>query len=64
MAITLDGIAKGYIVNQEVSALNKFGFTDVLVEAGGGLLAPGKKSTQILWEVGVQSPRDIKLCAQ
>jgi FAD:protein FMN transferase len=57
MAITLDGIAKGYIVDQGVETLKQNGFTDVLVEAGGDLLASGTKQQLKPWVVGVQSPR-------
>jgi len=61
MAITLDGIAKGYIVDQGVSALKQHGFRDVLVEAGGDLLASGTKDHHNPWEIGVQSPRAEQL---
>jgi thiamine biosynthesis lipoprotein len=57
MAITLDGIAKGYIVDAGVAELRQFGFTDVFVEAGGDLMASGFKQGETPWRVGVQSPR-------
>jgi thiamine biosynthesis lipoprotein len=57
MSITLDGIAKGYIVDQGVAVLKDFGFQDVLVEAGGDLLASGEKSPSSLWKIGIKSPR-------
>jgi hypothetical protein len=34
MAMTLDGIAKGYIVDEGGDVLKQYGFGDVLVEAG------------------------------
>jgi thiamine biosynthesis lipoprotein len=57
MRITVDGIAKGYIVDQGIAVLRKNGFQNVLVEAGGDLMALGKKSTAKSWQVGIQSPR-------
>ena len=57
MAITLDGIAKGYIVDAGVAQLRKLGFENVFVEAGGDLMASGQKAAQTPWKVGVQSPR-------
>ncbi|MCB0047396.1 MAG: FAD:protein FMN transferase [Caldilineaceae bacterium] len=57
MSITLDGIAKGFIVDEGVKVLNDAGFENVLVEAGGDLLASGQKSAGEAWQIGVQSPR-------
>ena len=55
--ITLDGIGKGYIVDQGVTSLQNFGFQQVLVEAGGDLLVKGSKSQGIPWRIGIRSPR-------
>jgi thiamine biosynthesis lipoprotein len=57
MAITLDGIAKGYIVDAGVAVLRRRGFDNTLVEAGGDLVASGQKGEGDLWQVGVQWPR-------
>lgn len=57
MAITLDGIGKGYIVDQGVAALQKFGFQQVLVEAGGDLLVKGGKPQGAPWRIGIKNPR-------
>ncbi|MEN8242393.1 MAG: FAD:protein FMN transferase [Chloroflexota bacterium] len=57
MAITLDGIAKGAIVDAGVAELKKLGYPNVFVEAGGDLVASGLKETGTPWNVGVQSPR-------
>ena len=57
MSITLDGIAKGYIVDLGVDVLRSFGFTDVLVEAGGDLMGAGSKADLSPWKIGLQSPR-------
>lgn len=58
MSITLDGIAKGYIVDEGVSILRQSGFDNVLVEAGGDLSASGAKAQEAPWRIGIQSPRD------
>ncbi len=63
MAITLDGIAKGYVVDQGISALRQYGITRALIDAGGdvhGISEPGSKP----WLIGITDPIDIKrLCA-
>lgn len=55
--ITLDGIGKGYIVDQGVASLQQFGFQQVLVEAGGDLLVKGSKPGGAPWQIGIRNPR-------
>lgn len=57
MSITLDGIAKGFIVDEGVAVLQRFGFENVMVEAGGDLLALGQKAPNHPWKIGLQAPR-------
>jgi FAD:protein FMN transferase len=57
MGITLDGIAKGYIVDQGVAALRQNGFDNVYVEAGGDLMVSGAKPAGQPWRIGVRQPR-------
>jgi len=57
MSITLDGIAKGFIVDEGVAILKQFGFTNVMVEAGGDLMGLGEKAPQSPWKIGLQAPR-------
>jgi thiamine biosynthesis lipoprotein len=57
MGITLDGIAKGYIVDAAVAVLREHGFGDVLVKAGGDLMALGQTERREQWEIGIQNPR-------
>ena len=57
MSITLDGIAKGFIVDEGVKALQEFGFANVMVEAGGDLMALGEKKPCSPWKIGLQAPR-------
>jgi len=60
MAITLDGIAKGYIVDEAVAVLKQAGYDNILVEAGGDLAASGQKANQKSWQIGIQSPRQTQ----
>ena len=57
MAVTVDGIGKGYIVDEGTAVLREHGFQNVLVEAGGDLLASGQKNPDTNWQIGIQSPR-------
>lgn len=57
MALTLDGIAKGYIVDEGISILRQYGFENILVEAGGDLSASGAKPGNTPWKIGIQWPR-------
>ena len=59
MAITLDGIGKGYIVDGGVAELRQRGFPDVLVEAGGDLVASGRKVSRDPWRIGIRHPRAV-----
>jgi len=57
MAITLDGIAKGYIIDQGAAVLKEYGFSNVVIEAGGDLVGLGHKAPGSAWVIGIQSPR-------
>ena len=57
MELTLDGIAKGYIVDQGIAILHAHGFANVYVEAGGDLMVTGNKPADQPWRIGIQSPR-------
>ena len=57
MAVTLDGIAKGYIVDQAVEVLRKRGATSVLVNAGGDMASAGAGLGGNAWRIGLQDPR-------
>ncbi len=56
MAITLDGIAKGTVVDGAVIALRSSGYENILVEAGGDLMANGR-SVESPWHIGIRHPR-------
>lgn len=57
MAVTLDGIAKGRVVDGAVAQLAASGFDNVLVEAGGDLFGGGQRADGNPWRVGVTHPR-------
>lgn len=57
MQITLDGVAKGYILDQSVIALRRAGIESGFLEAGGDLVAWGENSIGEPWKVGIQAPR-------
>lgn len=54
MSLTLDGIAKGYVVDRAVATLVASGADRVLVEAGGDLAARSDEG----WDVAIQDPHD------
>ena len=57
MQVTLDGIAKGRVVDAGVEVLKMFGFDRVLVEAGGDLFAQGRNDQERNWKIAVEHPR-------
>jgi thiamine biosynthesis lipoprotein len=57
MALTLDGIAKGTVVDGAVSALERNGYTNSLIEAGGDLVGNGRSADNTPWHIGIQHPR-------
>jgi thiamine biosynthesis lipoprotein len=57
MGVSLDGIGKGYIVDQGVTRLKSLGFNNVFVEAGGDLMVSGHKEDQVPWRIGIRNPR-------
>jgi thiamine biosynthesis lipoprotein len=61
MALTLDGIAKGYVVDAAVEDLHEHGYENVLVEAGGDLVGNGRSADGTPWRVGVILPRASQL---
>jgi thiamine biosynthesis lipoprotein len=56
-AITLDGIAKGRVIDGGVEALRQLGFDQVLVEAGGDLRTLGRRADGTPWRIGIAHPR-------
>jgi FAD:protein FMN transferase len=64
MALTLDGIAKGYIVDRMVEVLAAHGVRHALVDAGGDIRALGGRADRRPWRVGVQDPRQPEVLTE
>jgi len=56
MGITLDGIAKGHIVDRVSEVLQEHGVTSYLINAGGDIRSAGTKDNRLPWTVAVQDP--------
>ncbi len=56
MSITLDGIAKGYIIDAALAELNRHGYTQAMVDAGGDI-AGSPRDDGASWQIGIQDPR-------
>ncbi len=59
MRVTLDGIAKGYIVDRTVDLLKARGMSRVLVDAGGDLSLCGQREDGEPFRIGIQHPRAL-----
>ncbi len=56
MGLTLDGIAKGYIVDRAADVLKKHKVGNYLINAGGDIRTAGKREDRKPWTVAVQDP--------
>jgi thiamine biosynthesis lipoprotein len=56
MGVTLDGIAKGHIVDRASRVLSDNGVRDHLINAGGDIRAAGQPSDRSEWRIAVQDP--------
>jgi len=57
MAVTLDGIAKGFVVDRTLEGLVSAGADRVLVDAGGDMASGGDASKSDPWTVAIQDPQ-------
>lgn len=58
MRLTLDGIAKGHIVDRMAEALERRGVRSYLIDAGGDIRTRGRTAARRPWTVAVRDPRD------
>jgi thiamine biosynthesis lipoprotein len=58
MAITLDGVAKGYIVDAMAAVLARRKIRRYLIDAGGDIRSGGRKEGGRPWTVAVRNPSD------
>ncbi len=56
MSITLDSLAKGYILDRASEILMKENVRDHIINAGGDIIAKGRKSPESAWIVGIEDP--------
>jgi len=56
MGITLDGIAKGYIVDRASRLMTKNGIVDHLINAGGDIRTSGAAAGGKRWTIAIQDP--------
>lgn len=56
MGITLDGIAKGFIVDKAVEKLKKRGIQHALINAGGDIRTIGDKGNNRPWTIAIEDP--------
>ncbi len=56
MALTLDGIAKGYIADMASEVLTKNGINNHLVNAGGDIRSQGQKDANTPWRIAIENP--------
>lgn len=56
MGLTLDGIAKGYVVDRMAAVLAAGRMEHWLIDAGGDIRASGLRGNGMPWRVGVQDP--------
>jgi len=57
MGVTLDGIAKGFVVDRIASVLSEQGLRNFLINAGGDIRTVGFREDGGPWQVGVQDPK-------
>ncbi|OOG38713.1 MULTISPECIES: FAD:protein FMN transferase [unclassified Rhodanobacter] len=63
MSVTLDGLAKGYVIDQGIASLRESGIEDALVDAGGDLRAISGSDFNRQWHIGIVDPGDINKVA-
>lgn len=56
MGITLDGIAKGFIVDRAAGILEGCGIKNYLINAGGDIRTKGERQDRKPWAVAIQDP--------
>lgn len=56
MGVTLDGIAKGYVIDCGMKALKRRGIRHALINAGGDIRTIGGRGRLRPWKVAIQNP--------
>ncbi|HEU0278095.1 MAG TPA: FAD:protein FMN transferase [Rhodanobacteraceae bacterium] len=63
VALTLDGIAKGYVVDQGIAALRAAGIEYAIVDAGGDTRTLCGSDPNRHWNIGIVDPQDVSRVA-
>ncbi|TIT85191.1 MAG: FAD:protein FMN transferase, partial [Mesorhizobium sp.] len=50
------GIVKGWAINNAAGIVQKAGFSDFFIEAGGDIQSCGKNASRLDWSVGIRNP--------
>jgi len=58
MGITLDGVAKGYIVDEALQVLRENGIKNAMIDAGGDIATLGTKPGDERWTIGLRNPNN------
>lgn len=58
MGITLDGMAKGYIVDEALQVLRENGIKNAMIDAGGDIATLGTKPGDERWIIGLRNPNN------
>ncbi len=61
VSVTLDAVAKGYIVDQGIGVLQQFNLNNAFIEAGGDLMVIGHRYDGKPWKIGIRNPRSDDL---
>lgn len=64
MGITLDGIAKGYIIDRALALLRRVGIRHALIDAGGDIACFGGKGRNQPWRIALQDPCNSGRCLE
>lgn len=63
MSVTLDAVAKGFVVDQGIAALRQSGIERALIDAGGDLRAISGPNPNHFWNVGIVDPQNVNRVA-
>ncbi len=64
MALTLDGIAKGHVVDEGMRELRRVGIRNAIIDAGGDVRTLSMDDPHHYWTIGISDPQDTRrLCA-
>jgi len=63
MSVTLDGLAKGYVIDQGIAALKASGIEYALIDAGGDIRSIAGVDPDRHWNIGIVDPQDANRVA-